>query len=266
VPRNLAAWGVSAGGFDHNDRVHAADPPADDAEPRPAPRAPGCDEGGGPPPLVMGNGLDSAMPVVIFIIVNRLAGLPWAIAGATAWSLKAAVTRKRRGMPIGKFLPIITAGILLRGAIGIITDSEAVYFGLGIATKAGVGLVLIVTALIGRNLIAAYAPLVFGFDRATTSSEQYRSAMNHISIAAGCAQIISAAFDVWLFNNASVDGYLIIRMFVNWPFTTLVLFGSVAYLGHRLRELPGFPGMMNLLEGRMAQYEDSMRERKEGPT
>jgi len=260
-------WGVPEQGFDHNELVPAADPPADDAaEPVPGPSAPGSEDGGGPPPLVMGNGLDSAMPVVIFIIVNRLAGLPWAIAGATAWSLKAALTRKRRGMPIGKFLPIITAGILLRGAIGIITDSEAVYFGLGIATKAGVGLVLIVTALIGRNLIAAYAPLVFGFDRATTSSPQYRSAMNHISIAAGCAQIISAAFDVWLFNNASVDGYLIIRMFVNWPFTTLVLFGSVAYLGRRLRDLPDFPGMMNLLEGRMTQYEDSMREGKERPT
>jgi hypothetical protein len=71
---------------------------------------------------------------------------------------------------------------------------------------------------------------------------------------------------VWLFNNASVDGYLIIRMFVNWPFTTLLLFGSIAYLGHRLKELPGFPGMMNLLEGRMTQYEDAMRERKERPT
>jgi hypothetical protein len=245
-------------GFDHNEHVHAADPPADDA--------PEADRDGAPPPLVMGSGLDSAMPVVIFIIVNRLVGLPWAIAGATAWSLKAALTRKRRGMPIGKLLPIITVGILLRGAIGIITDSEAVYFGIGIATKAGIGLVLIVTALIGRNLIATYAPLVFGFDRATTASPQYQSAMKHISIAAGCGQIISAAFDVWLFNNASVDGYLIIRMFVNWPFTTLLLFGSVAYLGHRLRELPGFPGMMNLLEGRMSQHEDAMRERKERPT
>lgn len=249
---------MSAQGFDHNEQVHAADPPADDAS--------DTEGGGAPPPMVMGSGLDSAMPVVIFIIVNRLVGLPWAIAGATAWSLKAAVTRKRRGMPIGKLLPIITVGILLRGAIGIITDSEAVYFGIGIATKAGVGVLLIVSALIGRNLIATYAPLVFGFDRATTASPQYRSAMNHIAIAAGCGQIISASFDVWLFNNASVDGYLIIRMIVNWPFTTLLLFGSVAYLGHRLKELPNFPGMIPLLEGRMTQYEDAMRERKERPT
>lgn len=266
--------GVSRRRFDHNEQVTAADPPADDAtEPTSEGLTPAAGRAstpdpdtGGPPPLVMGSSLDSAMPVIIFIAVNRFAGLSWAIAGATAWSIKAAVTRKRRGMPIGKFLPIITVAILARGAIGIITDSEAVYFGLGIAAKAGVGVVLIVTALIGRNLIATYAPLVFGFDRATTSSEPYRSAMNHISIAAGCAQIISAAFDVWLFNNASVDGYLLIRFFVNWPFTTLVLFGSVAYLGHRLRELPGFPGMGALLETRMAQYEDVAKQRKQRPT
>ena len=97
---------------------------------------------------------DSLMPVIIFIGLNRLAGLPWAITGATLWSLKVAYTRKRRGLTIGKFLPIVTAGIIARGVIGIITDSEAVYFGIGIATKAAIGLALIGSALIGRNLVA----------------------------------------------------------------------------------------------------------------
>lgn len=237
--------------FDHNEAVHAAEPPADDSTQS------------APPPLVHGNPLDSLMPVILFIVLNRFAGLPWAIGAATAWSVKAAVTRKRRGLPIGKFLPIITIGIILRGIVGIVTDSEAVYFGIGIGTKAAIGVGLIVTALIGRNLVAAYAPLLFGFDRATVASLQYQSAMKHISIVAGIAQLVSAAFDVWLFNNSSVDGYLVIRMIVNWPLTTAVLLGSFVYLGKRLASLPGFPGINAVLEARMVQYEDAMRDRKQ---
>lgn len=206
--------------------------------------------------------LDSIMPIVLFIGVNRLAGLPWAIGAATLWSIKAAYSRKRRGLAIGKFLPIITIGIIIRGVIGILTDSEAVYFGIGIATKAGVGVVLIGSALLGKNLIATYAPLLFGFDEATVANPIYGRAMDRVAWIAGIAELMSAAFDVWLFNNSSVDGYLLIRFFVNWPFTTVVLMVCIAYLSRQLDRIPGFPGMGLLLDRRMAQYEQALKQRR----
>lgn len=217
--------------------------------------------GGAPPPVINGNPLDSLMPVVLFIVVNRWVGLPWAIGAATLWSLKVAWTRRRRGLAIGKFVPIITVGIIARGLIGIITDSEAVYFGIGIGTKAAIGVGLIVSTFLGHNLIARYAPLLFGFDRATTEHPIYRRAMDRVAVAAGLGQLVSAAFDVWLFNNSSVDGYLIIRFVVNWPLTTALLLGAMFYLSRKLSEIPGFPGMNELLEERMAQYEQALKER-----
>ena len=222
-------------------------------------------EGAPPLPGVGGNPLDSIMPIVLFLGLRRLFGLAWGIVGATAWALKVAVQRKRAGHPIGKFLPIITAGIIARGVVGIITDSEAVYFGIGIGVKAAIGVALIGSVLIGRNLIATYAPLLVGFDDATVANPIYRRAMDRVAIAAGVAQLVSSAFDVWLYNNSSVGGYLTIRFFVNWPFTTLVLFGAFAYLGRGLAKIPGFPGMNALLEMRMAQYETAVRDRRTRP-
>jgi len=216
------------------------------------------------PGLATGNMFDSLMPVILFIGLNRLFGLPWAIAGATAWSLKAAYSRKRRGLTIGKFLPLITLGIITRGVIGILTDSEAVYFGIGIATKAAIGVVLIGSAVIGRNLIATYAPMLFGFDAATVAHPIYKRSMDRVAWVAGIAELMSAGFDVWLFNNSSIDGYLLIRFIVNWPFTTLVLMGSMLYLSRQLDKIPGFPGMSELLDRRMGQYEDAMRRRRGG--
>jgi hypothetical protein len=213
-------------------------------------------------PMMGGSAIDSVMPIVLFLGLRRFAGLSWAIVGATLWALKVAFMRKRRGYPVGKFLPIITLAIIGRGIVSIITDSEAVYFGIGIAFKAGFGIVLILSAVIGRNLIGRYAPLVFGFDRATTDHRIYKRAMNHIAWVAGVAELISAAFDVWLFRNSSVGGYLTIRFFVNWPFTSLVLFGSIAYLSRELAKIPGFLGMGELIENQMKAYEDALKLRR----
>lgn len=206
--------------------------------------------------------LDPIMPVVLFLVLNRFAGLAWAIAAATLWSIKVAVQRKRRGSPIGKFLPVITLGIIARGAVGIVTDSEAVYFGIGIGTKAASGLVLVVGAVIGRNLLAMYAPMVFGFTPRIVRHPTYHHAMGRLAVVAGFALFASAAFDVWLFNNSSVSGYLVIRTMVNWPFNTALLIGSFWYLGRRLADVPGFPGLNALLEERMAAYELAVEQRR----
>ncbi len=217
------------------------------------------------PPLPSGGvGLgmfDAIMPIVLFIGLNRVAGLPWAIGAATLWALKVAFMRKRRGLAIGKFLPIITVGIVARGVIGIITDSEAVYFGIGIATKASIGLVLIGSAVIGRNLLAKYAPLLFGFDQATTQNPIYKAAMDRVAWIVGVAELISAGFDVWLFRNSSVDGYLTIRFLVNWPFTTIVLVVCVTYMSRKLDQIPGFPGVGEMLERRMETYESAVKQK-----
>ena len=215
--------------------------------------------------MMNGNPLDSVMPIILFLALRRFAGLAWGIAGATVWALKVAYMRKRRGHPIGKFLPIITLGIIVRGAVGILTDSEAVYFGIGIGVKAAVGVALIASTVIGRNLIAAYAPVLLGFDRATIEHPIYGRAMDRIAWVAGIAELVSAAFDVWLFNRSSVGGYLTIRFFVNWPFTSAVLFGCIAYLGRELAKIPGFPGMSEVLDERMKQYEAALKRPRSAP-
>ena len=197
------------------------------------------------------NAWESVMPIILFIALNRLFGLPWAISAATFWSVMISVRRWRKGHPIGKFIPIVTIGILIRGIIGIVTDSEAVYFGIGIGTKALIGIGLIITTAVGRNYLAMYAPSIFGFDNSITSHEAFKLAMNRIAYGLGIAEIASAGFDVWLYNNASVDGYLVIRFFVNWPFTTAVIILSMLYLGKKLSVIPGFTGITNVLENRL---------------
>ena len=122
-------------------------------------------------------GLDALMPAILFLIFNNRLGLGWAIGAATLWSLKVAVSRRRRRLPIGKFIPVITAYIVARGVIGIVTDSAAVYFGIGIATKFGIAVAVAFMAWRGRNLLAMVIPYVFEFGKATRSHPVFKDAL-----------------------------------------------------------------------------------------
>ncbi|MED5396853.1 MAG: hypothetical protein VX782_00760, partial [Actinomycetota bacterium] len=97
--------------------------------------------------------LDSVLPVALFLVLNRVWGLAAGVAGATLWSIKVAVSRRRRGEVVGRFLPILVAYLVVRAGVGIWTDSEAVYFGIGIGTKAAIGLALIGTVVRGRPIL-----------------------------------------------------------------------------------------------------------------
>lgn len=205
-----------------------------------------------PPPNIWAS-LEGILPVVAFMVLNSLAGLGWAIAGATVVSLWSAISRRRRGMPIGRFLPIIMVIIIGRGAIGIITDSEAVYFGLGIASKFAIAAALAISVAIGKAIVGYLAPYVLGFDDKTQQHRSYRSAMAHITVVGAIYYLVSASFDIWLFNNASTNQYVLVRFIVNWVVTTAAIVGSAVYLNRRLQEIPGMPSLMTVVEDRITE-------------
>ena len=193
--------------------------------------------------------LDSVLPVALFIGLNRVWGLAAGVTGATLWSLKAVVGRRRRGEEVGRYLPVLVAYLVVRSIIGIATDSEAVYFGIGIGTKAAIGAALIGTVVVGRPFLVRYAHLAVPFDRATRDHPRYRQVMGHLTIGLGCYQFLTSAWDIWLFNRTSTDGYVLIRFAVGWPAGTLATMIAFVYADRALRPIPDYPGIMDLMDG-----------------
>ena len=191
--------------------------------------------------------LDSVLPITLFIGLERVWGLTAGVAGATLWSIRIVVGRRRRGEEVGRYLPILVAYLVARAVVGIVTDSEAVYFGIGIGTKAAIGAALIATVVVGRPFLARYAHLVVPFDRATRDHPRYRQVMGHLTVGLGCYQFLTSAWDVWLFNRTSASGYVLIRFLVGWPVGTLASLVAFAWADRTLRKVPGFPGILDLL-------------------
>lgn len=191
---------------------------------------------------------DSVVAVALFVVFDRVAGLPFAIGAATLWSVKAAVVKHRRHERLGWLLPITTVYLVVRGVIGIVTDSRAVYFGISIATKYAIGLALIGSVLIGRGLLRTYAPKLFEFPLHVITDPIYISTMNRLTIGAGIYEFASATSDIWLYNNAPKGGYVLIRILVNWVSAFVAIFGAIIYADSRLKKIPNFPGLLALAE------------------
>jgi hypothetical protein len=198
--------------------------------------------------LASSGGLDSVISVAAFMVANRLGGLGWAIAASTAWSLKAASTRRRKGVAIGKLLPITTAVLLVRGTVGIVTDSKAIYFGSGIAIQAAIGLGLILSVVIGRSVLGELAPKILPFPGHVASHHVFRSTMARLTILAGAYEVAKSGWDVWIYNNSSTNGFVLMRFLAGWLSGVVAITGAIVYADRRLKRIEGFEGMVPMLE------------------
>jgi hypothetical protein len=189
------------------------------------------------------------MPIVAFLVLNRWASLGWAVAGATAWCIKAAVSRWHHKEAVGRFLPLLIAYLVVRGVIGIVTDSEAVYFGIGIGTKVLIGLVLVATAVVGRPFLARVFPLaVRSLAAETVAHPVFDRTMGRLTVVLGTYYLLNSVWDIWLYNQTSPDRYLVIRTLVGWPAGFIVSCLGLWYADRALRAAPGFPGLLDLLD------------------
>lgn len=207
-----------------------------------------------PPAPTRADVFDQYMPIVLFLVLNSVFGLVPAIVAMTLWAVKAQVSRYRRGLPLGRVMPIIVVYLLIRGTLGIIYDSEDVYFGIGIGAKALAALALLISAAMRRNATGYALPYLVPIDRETKSHPVYRAATRRVSIAVALIVFASVGFDTWLLQNASTNNFVLIRLGVNWGASIATILGMGLYFDRRLRRIPGFPGMMALVERRLGDF------------
>lgn len=212
--------------------------------------------------------LETVAPVLLFVVLNaRFFVLPdtfgsdrfWfatAVIASVGWSLFSIRRRKRQGLPVGRFIPIVTGWLVFRGLIGVITGNEQIFFALSIAAKVAIGLALLGTVVMGRSFAGQAAPWVFGFSPRVQAHPSYISGMAGVTVIAAVYEFLSAIFDWWLLfvQEASANEFVLIRYVVNWGASTVAVLIAYLYIGRRLREIEGFPGLTSILERQVEAY------------
>ncbi len=204
------------------------------------------------------NGLESFLVVTVFLIAYNLLDLRWAIGITSLASLWFVYSRYRRGKIIGIFLPLITLFIIARGLVGILTDSEDVYFGIGIASGVGFGIALAASALIRKNLLALAVPYFFDFPEMVKAHRIYMEVLNRLAYILGVYYVAKAGFDLWIYTNNSVNNYLIIKTLVGWPLGLIVFWSCVGYAARKFSKIPRWEGFIVMMERQTVIYKEAI--------
>ena len=202
--------------------------------------------------------LDQFMPVVLFLVFYNLANTEVAVIAATAWSVKAAYSRRRRGLPIGAWLPAITGYLLARAAVSIAVErdlvdfgvsSEAVYFGIGIGTKMLVGVAAAVTILVGRPFMVWVVHRFLNLPEELKHNPDFLATLRNVTWVITVYEVGSAVWDFWLYNSAGVNLFLVTRQVVNFVAAFLLIFATLLYVDRRFSKIDGCPSLVDLISG-----------------
>ncbi|MDE0652714.1 MAG: hypothetical protein OXI26_03590 [bacterium] len=206
-------------------------------------------------------GYDTLLAVVAFVVLFRYSGLGPAIGAITVVSVLSGILRVRQGIGVGKLLPLVTVCVVARGIVGIITDNDDIYFGIGIGYKFAIAAGLVLSAPLKRNPAVDLVARTLGLSAAMRSHEAYRSAVDRIIVAFGLLLGLAAGFDIWFLGVTDPDEYVLFRYLINWPLYVAFTALSLTFLSRRLARIPGFPGIMNLLE-QQAEARSAARKRR----
>jgi hypothetical protein len=72
--------------------------------------------------------------------------------------------------------------------------------------------------------------------------------LRNLTVLAGVYEIGTAVWDVWLYNRTSTNGFVLIRLGVSWVSGFVAIFGAIIYADASLRKIPGFEGLLAVME------------------
>ena len=185
----------------------------------------------------------SVAPVAVFLLVNAAWGLGPGMLGSTAAAVVASLVRLRRGRGAG-WLPIALLGyVLIRGAVGALTGSHHVFFGIGVAASMTIAAAVLATAFTSTPLAAYVIPmLMHGRLRPdTVAHPTYRRICAQVTAVWAIAELAVSGWEAWHLQHVGAVGFVGARALIGWPVMAAVIFVCVFYARFRIEWHQGPP-------------------------
>jgi hypothetical protein len=168
---------------------------------------------------------------------TRWGGLAPAITAAALTSAALIAIRRRQHARLGILLPASLAYVLLRAAVGILTDSDAVYFGVSLATSAAVAVAVAATAFTRTPAAALLMPAVVRYPQHTVDHPLYRRVAAHKTLAWAAAELAITAWEITHLAEMAAPQFVLVRTFAGSPIMAAWIFVLVFYIRLRLDPL-----------------------------
>lgn len=178
--------------------------------------------------------LTSLLPTGVFLVFDAWLGLVGAMVAASASSLVLLVVRRRGGNGIGILLPLSLVFVMVKAVAGVITDSQVVYFGAGLALTALISVAVGATAFT-RTPVASYLiPLVTPYRHLSSDHPAYRRVSAQITAVWALVELGITSWEAWHLTVTSASDFVVTRSVVAWPVMGVVIFFLIFYVRFRL--------------------------------
>jgi intracellular septation protein A len=173
--------------------------------------------------------MDSLVPVVLFLAVNTVAGLAWAIGASMVWSGLGAYLARRAGRRTSPLVWLTLAFVVLKGVAGIATGSELLYFGPAVANNVVIGLAFAISVVVRRPLVGLIAPIFYAFPTFLREHPAYRRIFSRLTLGWAALLLGNGAVQVALLATVSTNTFVLVRALVSWPLTAVMFVVSLRY-------------------------------------
>jgi intracellular septation protein A len=172
---------------------------------------------------------DVLAPLLAFVALNSTIGLAWAIAAATGWSVGLIGLRWRRGRTAGPLIWCSLGFALVRGAAGILTGSDEVYFGPAVATDFLIAAGFVGSVALGRPAVGRIATVFYPFPDDVRHHRAYRRAFGRLTLAWAALVATIGVVQVVLLATTSANTFVIVRALATWPLIVGLFVCSLRY-------------------------------------
>lgn len=178
--------------------------------------------------------LTSLVPTGVFILFEGRFGLVAAMIAASASTLVLLSLRRRRGSRVGILLPLSLGFVVVKAVAGVVTESQVVYFGTGLALSALLAVAIGATAFTTRPAASYLLPLVTPYRHLSPDHPVYRKVSAQVTAVWALAELGITSWETWHLSVSSASEFVVARSVVAWPVMGVVIFFLIFYVRFRL--------------------------------
>ena len=190
---------------------------------------------------------DAFGPMLLFYAGWKVSGLLLGIALSTIGSLAAFGWERSHDRP-GLMARMGLGLVLVQAVIGLVSNSAIVYLAQPVLITGVYGLAFVVSAAVRRPLAGAFAGEMYPFPDEVKSSDTFRRAFTHISLAWGAYLLVRSAVRMATLGGGDIDAFIVVNMVTGVPLTALLMGWSVWYAVRFFRNSAEYGEAIRLLE------------------
>lgn len=174
------------------------------------------------------------IPLGLFYLVMALAGLHGALFAALGWSLAALTWRLVTRRPIPTVLAFMTALLVVRTAVGYVTNSVFLYFLSPSLQDFVIGLAFLALLPFGKSLIAKLAADFCVFPAELTDNPRVRRFFHQVSVLWASVFLVSGGLTLWMLARTSLGSYLLIGTAASYSLIGVAIVVSLVWFRRSL--------------------------------